>query len=87
VSTREESSDFPEGVVDVSILVPACFENSLKELSINFIESALTQERPVALPITSTLGAYHIPTRYLRVPRTAAKKTIEDILRSGSPSL
>ncbi len=79
--------DFPEGVVDVSILVPACFENPLKEFSINFIESVLTQESHAVLPVTATLGAYHITTRYLRVPRSAAKKTIEGILRSGSPSL
>jgi hypothetical protein len=28
------SSDYLEGVMDVSILIPACFENPLKEHSI-----------------------------------------------------
>jgi predicted nucleic acid-binding protein len=78
---------YPEGVLDVSILVPACFENPLKEDSINFISRVLLREKPAALPISAILGAYHITTRYLRVSKVAAKNVLEGILRTESPSL
>jgi len=41
----------PEGVIDVGILVPACFENPLKEESIEFIEDVLAQKKRALLPI------------------------------------
>lgn len=70
-------------VVDVSVLVPACFENPLKELAVDFLTDALTQKRRTAvIPVTSVIGAYHITTRYLRTPRLAVKKALEGILRS-----
>jgi len=78
---------YPEGVLDVSILVPACFENPLKEDSINFISRVLLREKPAALPISAILGAYHITTRYLRVSKVAVKNVLEGILRTESPSL
>jgi len=84
---QEENLASHEGVVDVSIIVPACFENPLKEYSIDFIEVVLTQEKPAVLPVTTTMGTYHIVTRYLGVPKVEAKKTLEGILRSGSPAL
>ncbi|MBS7644126.1 PIN domain-containing protein [Candidatus Bathyarchaeota archaeon] len=78
---------YPEGVLDVSILIPACFENPLKEYSIAFLSEVLTQKKRVALPVSAVLGTYHIATRYLRVPKIAVKKILEGILRSGSPAL
>ncbi|MBO3754357.1 MAG: PIN domain-containing protein [Candidatus Brockarchaeota archaeon] len=78
---------YPEGVLDVSILIPACFENPLKEYSIAFLSEVLTQKKRAALPVPAVLGTYHITTRYLRVPKMAVKKVLEGILRSGSPAL
>ncbi len=87
MNTQRESSVYPEGVLDVSILIPACFENPLKEHSIAFIAEVLTQNRRVALPTSAVIGAYHIATRYLRVPKVAVKKVLEGVLRSRSPAL
>jgi predicted nucleic acid-binding protein len=87
VSTPVESLAYPEGVVDVSVLVPACFENPLKEYSIEFIEGVLTRNRAAVVPVTALIGAYHVLTRYLRVPKVDAKRVLDGILRSGSPSL
>jgi predicted nucleic acid-binding protein len=78
---------YPEGVLDVSILIPACFENPIKEHSIGFLSEVMLQKRRAALPIPAVIGAYHIATRYLRVPKIAVKKIMEGILRSGSPAL
>lgn len=73
--------------MDVGIIVPVCFENPLKEHSVKFLSEVMLQRRRIALPTFAVIGAYHIATRYLRVPRVAAKKAIEGILRSGSPAL
>jgi predicted nucleic acid-binding protein len=82
-----KSSAFPEGVVDVSIIVPTCFENPLKEESIKFTEDVLAQKKRAVLPVTALMGAYHIATRYLKVPRVAVKKVLEGIAESGSAAL
>lgn len=84
---QEENSACPEGVIDVSILVPCCFENPLKNHSIAFLSEVLRQERKALIPVSAVLGAYHINTRYLRVPRIAAKKILQGILDSGSHAL
>jgi len=78
---------YPEGVLDVSILIPACFENPLKEHSITFLSEIMLQKKRAVLPTPAVIGAYHIATRYLRVPKIAVKKVMEGILRSGSPAL
>jgi len=78
---------YPEGVLDVSILIPACFENPLKEHTIAFLSEVLTQKKRAALPVSAVMGAYHIATRYLGTPKIAVKKVLEGILRSGSPAL
>ena len=87
MNTRGGSSAYPEGVLDVGILVPTCFENPLKERSISFLSDVMLQKRRVALPTSAVIGAYHIATRYLRVPKISVKKVMEGILRSGSPAL
>ena len=84
---RGRSSAYPEGVVDVSIIVPTCFENPLKEESISFLSDVLLQKRKTAIPVTALIGAYHIATRYLHIPRLAVKKVIQGILTSKSPAL
>ncbi|MDJ0270530.1 MAG: hypothetical protein NXY59_08295 [Aigarchaeota archaeon] len=87
MNTQEGSSAYPEGVVDVSIIVPTCFENPLKERSINFLSEVLLQKRRVALPVTAVIGAYHIATRYLRIPKLSVKKVMQGILTTRSPAL
>ncbi|MGQ9552310.1 MAG: type II toxin-antitoxin system VapC family toxin [Candidatus Bathycorpusculaceae bacterium] len=87
MNTQGENLACPEGVVDVSIVVPSCFENPLKNHSITFLADALKQKKRVLIPVPVILGAYHITTRYLRVPRITAKKILEGILGSGSQAL
>ena len=84
---EEENSACPEGVVDVSVVVPCCFENPLKPYSITFLSEVLKQKKKALIPVATILGAYHITTRYLRVPRITAKKILQGILDSGSPAL
>jgi len=76
---------YVEGVADVSILVPVCFENPLKEIAVNFIVEALTQRSRAIVPATSIFGAYHMTTRYLEVSKLAVKKVLEGILRGLGP--
>ena len=84
----EGNSDYTiDGILDVSVVVPACFENPLKVDCATLVHDALTQKRRSLLPISSVIGAYHIATRYLRVPRTAVKRVLDDLLRTGSSSL
>jgi len=68
-------------------VIPSCFENPLKDHSIAFLSEVLKQKKRALIPVPVILGAYHITTRYLRVPRITAKKILEGILRSGSPAL
>ena len=87
MTTPGESSVYPDGVVDVGILVPTCFENPLKEHSTTFIADVLTGKKRAAIPVTAIIGAYHVATRYLRAPRMTVKKVLGGILRTGSPAL
>ena len=76
-----------EGVVDVSLLIPACFENPLKESAIKFLADVLTQKSRAVIPVTAVIGAYHIATRYLKASKLTVKKVLEGILRTRSPAL
>jgi hypothetical protein len=67
--------------------VPSCFENPLKNYSLAFLAEVMIQEKKALIPISAVLGAYHITTRYLRVPKITAKKILQGILDSGSPAL
>lgn len=87
MNTREESSAYPEGVADVSIIVVACFDNPLKEHSIAFLSEVLTQKKRVVLPVSSIMGAYHIATRYLKLSKISVKKILEGLLATRSPAL
>lgn len=83
----EESLAYVDGVVDVSVLVPVCFQNPLKDLAANFLAETLLQKRRVIIPVSSIIGAYHIATRYLGAPRLTVKKILEGLLRTRSPAL
>jgi predicted nucleic acid-binding protein len=84
---QRRSLAYPEGALDVSIIIPAYLENPLKEHSITFLSEIILQKKRAVLPTPAVIGAYHIATRYLRVPKIAVKKVMEGILRSGSPAL
>ncbi len=81
------SSGYAEGVVDVSIVVPVCFENPLKKLAAEFLAEILALKRRAVIPVTAVLGAYHIATRYLGAPRRAVKKILTGMLETRSPAL
>lgn len=86
MNTLDESLAY-DGVLDVSVVVPACFENPLKEHSVNLLADVLSLKRGAALPVTTVIGAYHIATRYLKVSRLDVKKVLEGLLRTRSPAL
>lgn len=52
-----------------------------------FVSDVLSGRKPYILPLTSVLCAYHILTRYLRVPRLAVKSVLGGLMRTGSPAL
>ena len=81
------SLDYVDGVVDVSVVVPACFENPLKEAAVEFLGEALALRRKAIIPVTAVLGAYHIATKYLKAPRRAVKKVLAGMLKTRSPVL
>ena len=83
----EGSSASIDGVVDVSIIIPMCFDNPLKNDAVGYISDILVQKRKTIIPITSLIGAYHIATRYLRIPRLTVKKILDGLLRTRSLAL
>jgi predicted nucleic acid-binding protein len=78
---------YVDGVVDVGIIVPICFQNPLKDLAADFLAETLLERRRAIIPVTSIIGAYHVATRYLRAPKLAVKKVLEGLLRTRSPAL
>lgn len=84
---QNESLGYVEGVIDVSIIVPACFENPLKGCAVDFLTKVLTRKRREVMPVTAIIGAYHIATRYLKAPSLLVKKVLEGMLRTRSPAL
>jgi predicted nucleic acid-binding protein len=83
---QEESLGYIEGVLDVSIVVPTCFENPLKEESVSFLREVLTGRKKVLLPVSAVIGTYHIVTSYLGVSRVSAKKILGELLATNSES-
>ncbi|MEM3366102.1 MAG: hypothetical protein QXM93_06750 [Candidatus Methanomethyliaceae archaeon] len=68
------------------MIVVVCFENPLKEHGISFMSDVLTQKRRVIIPTSSVIGAYHIATRYLGVPKLAVKKVLDGLMSTRSPA-
>jgi len=87
MSTLKESLEYAEGIVDVSIIVPACFDNPLKNYAVNFLAEALSRKRRIIIPVSAVIGAYHILIKYLKVPKLIIKKVLEGLLRTKSPAL
>jgi len=79
--------DLIEGIVDVGLVVIAHFENPAKTYAVEFLKKVLSREIKAIIPITCFIGAYHIMTNYLRVPRLSAKKALVHTLMTRSPAL
>lgn len=76
-----------EAVIDVSIIIPAFFDNPLRDQAVKLISDILAQRRRAIIPITSLIGAYHVTTRYLKTSRLIVKKILGGLLRTRSPAL
>jgi len=83
----KENLELISGVVDVSILVMSHFENPAKIPSLNFIKKVLRSEIRAIIPTTAFLGAYHILTRYLKVPKKEARDAIVLTLSTKSKAI
>jgi len=86
MSMLRESLAYPEGVIDVGIIVVTLFDNPLRTEALKFIAEILKQKRKIAIPIPTLLGAYHIATRYLRIKRIEVKRILTDMLSTKSPA-
>ncbi|MGI0080414.1 MAG: hypothetical protein ACRECH_12420 [Nitrososphaerales archaeon] len=86
---HEESLGFQqfEGVPDVGVIVPSCFENPLKEQSVNFVHDVLLGRRKALLPVSAIIGAYHIVTSYLGASRVSVKGVLSELLKTRSGAL
>ena len=81
------NSVYSDGVIDVSIIVPACFDNPLKGASIEFLSEVLRGKRNTAIPLSAIVGAYHITTRYLKASRIAVRRVLDGLLSTKSNAL
>lgn len=77
---------YPEGIVDVGIIAIVCFDNPLKEYGVRFLTDVLSQKIRVAIPVSTIIGAYHIATRYLKVPHLSVKQILTKLLETSSPA-
>jgi predicted nucleic acid-binding protein len=80
------SAYYPEGVVDVGVLVVSLFKNPLQEAAVNFLADVLLQRRRAAIPVTAVLGAFHVATRYLKLPALEVKRALGGMLETESPA-
>ncbi|MEM1610658.1 MAG: PIN domain-containing protein [Sulfolobales archaeon] len=81
---RRNSGYYPEGVVDVGVIVVSLFENPLKEKAVEFLSDVLIQRRRIAIPLSAILGAFHIATRYLGLPMVEVKRALVKMLETRS---
>ncbi|MCS7367060.1 MAG: PIN domain-containing protein [archaeon YNP-WB-062] len=81
---RGSSAYYPEGVIDVSVIVVSLFRNPLQEVAVNFLSEVLLQRKRIAIPIASILGGFHIATRYLKLPAVEVKKALVKMLETRS---
>ena len=75
---------YHDGVVDVGIIVVSLFNNPLQEEATRFIADVMLQKRRAAIPLTTIIEAYHIATKYLKLPRIEIKKILVKMLETRS---
>ena len=83
----EENSGSVEGILDVGVIVPICFENPLKEDSVAFLEDVPLGKRRAIIPTSAVLGSYHEVTNYLGVSRQPARKILTKLLETSAGAL
>jgi len=86
MNMQERSLASPEGVLDVSVISVAHFDNPLRTFATEFLKDALSLNRRLIVPLSNFLGAYHILTRYLSVNRAIASKALRETLTVRSPA-
>jgi len=84
--SRGRSGYHPDGIVDVSIIVVSLFRNPLEEEAVKFLPGVLIRKRRAAIPVTAVLGAFHIATRYLKLPIVGAKEKLVKMLKTETPA-
>lgn len=77
---------YPEGIIDVSIITVAHFDNPLRSHAAEFLRDSLSLARRRIVPLSTFLGAYHVLTRYLKVNRAMASKALRETLAVRSPA-
>ncbi|MEQ9715159.1 MAG: type II toxin-antitoxin system VapC family toxin [Candidatus Asgardarchaeia archaeon] len=83
---QRRNLDFVEGIVDVGIIVIAHVDNPARSEALNFLKKVLLREIRAIIPISAFLGAYYILTKYLKVPRLDAKRSLIRTLEVETPS-
>jgi len=82
----ENSAYHPDGVVDVGILVVTLFKNPLRDRAVKFLSDVLSWKKRAAIPVTAVLGAFHVTTRYLKLPAMDVMKVLIKMLETMSPA-
>lgn len=77
---------YVEGVVDVGVIVPACFINPIRSRAVSFLGDVLAQKVKARIPVSTVLGAYHVATSYLRAPRASVGRALRTMLETYSPA-
>jgi predicted nucleic acid-binding protein len=80
------SAYYPDGVIDVGVIVVSLFENPLRGEAVRFLSDVLLQRKRATIPLTAVLGAYHIAVRYLRLPAVEVKSMLVGMLKTRSPA-
>ena len=75
------------GIVDVSIIVMAHFDNPAKISALNFLRDVLKFKIRALIPATAFIGAYHILTNYLNVPRKDVRDALIATLSTKSKAI
>ncbi len=76
-----------EGVVDVGLIIIAHFDNPAKEEALHFLTKVLLQDVKAVIPATAFLGAYHVMTNYLKLPKADVASVLSKTLSLHSDAL
>jgi hypothetical protein len=53
---------------------------------VKFLSDVPSQKKRAAIPVTAVLGAFHVTTRYLKLPATDVMKILIKMLETMSPA-
>jgi predicted nucleic acid-binding protein len=81
---RESWLYYPDGVVDTCVIVVSLFRNPLHGKAMEFLPEVLKQRKKAAIPLTAVMGAFHITTRYLRLPVREVRRILVGMLETRS---